>query len=118
LPVDEDCLRSLCKTQPTSPAQATCAPTIEEALNVLRIYARQHDLDPSVATVIRITPTDNRFTLTKAQIKWLGCRGRTLELSGKLNYANIYTPTTWAKLRRESRLSRSYRLANASIDPG
>ena len=43
------------------------------------------------------------FTLTEAQIEWLGCGGRTLVIVGALNAAQIYTPTAWAKVQRRTR---------------
>jgi len=90
LPVNEHSLRAILAT---SPAHTACAPTAEAVLNVLRAPARQHALPPSVTTVIRTTPTATRFTLTTAQLTWLGCHGRTLIVVGALNAARIYTPT-------------------------
>ena len=97
LPVNEHSLRAILAA---SPAHTNCTATVEAVLDVLRARARQHALDPSVATVIRTTPTATRFTLTKAQIGWLGCRGRILVLTGALNAAQIHTPTAWAKEQR------------------
>ncbi len=97
LPVNEHSLRAILAT---SPAHTACAPTPEAVLDLLHAYARQHALDSSVATVIRTTPTATRFTLTKAQITWLGCRGRTLIVVGALNAARISAPAAWAKPRR------------------
>jgi len=97
LPVNEQGLRVIAAS---SPAHSACAPTPETALDVLRAQARQHALDPSVATVIRTTPTATRFTLTKAQIEWLGCHGRPLIVVGALNAARIYAPTAWAKAQQ------------------
>jgi hypothetical protein len=94
LPVNEQSLRAIAAS---SPAHTACAPTIEAVLNVLRDHARRHALDPTVATVIRTTPTATRFMLTKAQIEWLGCHGRALIIAGALNAAPIYSPTEWAK---------------------
>jgi hypothetical protein len=94
LPVNDQSLRAIIAL---SPAHTNCTATVEAVLNMLREHAPQHALDPSVATVIRTTPTDTRFTLTKAQIGWLGCRGRTLAIAGWLSAARIFTPTEWAK---------------------
>ena len=99
LPVNEQSLRTIAAS---STVHTACAPTIGAVLNVLRDHARQHAFDPSVATVIRTTPTATRFTLTKAQLTWLGCRGRTLVVVGALNAARIYTPTEWAKAQRSA----------------
>jgi len=89
LPVNEHILRAIIAS---SAAHIACAPTPQTAFDVLRAHARQHSLDPSVATVIRTTPTATRFTLTKAQLASLGCRGRTLVFVGALNAARIFTP--------------------------
>jgi len=97
LPVNDQSLRAIIAT---SPAHAACAATIEAVLDVLHASARQHALDPSVATVIRTTPTATRFMLTKAQIGWLGFRGRTLVITGALTAGRIHTPSAWAKEQR------------------
>ena len=98
LPVNEHVLRAILSS---SPAHTACAPTPEAVLDLLHAYARQHALDPSVATVIRTIPTATRFTLTKAQITWLGCRGRTLIVVGALNAARIYTLAKSNKWRKQ-----------------
>ncbi|HXC01997.1 MAG TPA: hypothetical protein VNU49_05045 [Opitutaceae bacterium] len=95
LPVDGSSPRNIIATSPT---RIMGTPTPELALDVLRSHARRHTLDPKVATVIRTTPSTSRFTLTLAQLDWLGCRGRTLLVLGTLNIAWIYTPAGWAKL--------------------
>lgn len=104
LPVNEQSLRAIAASLP---AHSACSPTVEEMLDVLHAQARQHALDPSVATVIWTTPTATRFTLTKAQIEWLGCHGRALIVVGALNAARIYTPHVWAKEQRGMRRSKS-----------
>jgi len=100
LPVNEHSLRAILAT---SPAHTACAPTAEAVLNVLRAHARQHAFDPSVATVIRTTPTATRFALTTAQLTWLGCHGRILVVVGALNAARIYAPAEWAKAQHGAR---------------
>ena len=87
LPVNEHSLRAIISS---SPANTGLRPSPKAVLDMLRAHARQHALYPSVATVIRTTPTATRFTLTKAQLAWLGCRGRTLLFFGGLNAAQIY----------------------------
>ena len=104
LSVNEQGLHGIAASSPTLTA---CAPTLEAVLDVLHAQARQRALDPSVATVIRTTPTATRCTLTKAQIEWLGCHGRTLIVVGALNAARIYTPHVWAKEQRGTRESKS-----------
>jgi hypothetical protein len=100
LPVNEHSLRAILST---SPAHTAGAPMLDAVLDVLRAHARQHALDPSVATVTRTAPTATRTTLTTAQIGWLRYRGRTLIIVGSLNAAWIYTPTEWAKVKRSAR---------------
>ena len=99
LPVSEHVLRAILST---SPAHTGCAPTAKAVLDVLRAHARGHALDPSVATVIRTTPTATRLTLTKAQVEWLGCRGRTLLFFGGLNAARMFTPAEWSRVKRNT----------------
>jgi hypothetical protein len=84
----------------SSAAHTASSLTVGAVLDILHARARQHALDPSVATVIRTTPTATRFTLTKAQIGWLGCQGRTLVITGALNAARVLTPRVWAKEQR------------------
>jgi hypothetical protein len=100
LPVSERALRHFIDTSPTR-FMGTATP--ELALDVLRSHARRHALDPKVATVIRTTPVTSRFTLTQAQLDWLGCRDRALLVLGGLSTARIYTPAGWAKIRRSVR---------------
>jgi len=100
LPVSEHSLRLVLAT---TPAPTAYAPTADAVIEVLHAHARQHELDPSVATMIRTTPTATRFTLTKAQIEWLSCHGRTLVVVGALNAARIYASTEWGKVRRSGR---------------
>jgi hypothetical protein len=99
LPVSEHSLRMVLATTPTPTAYA---PTADAVIEVLRAHACQHALDSSVTTVFRTTPTATRFTLTKAQIEWLSCHGRTLVVVGALNAAWIYTPTAWAEVKRSA----------------
>jgi len=100
LPVDANALRAIIST---SPAHKTFALTVDVVLDVLHAHARNHTLDPSVATVVRTSSTTTRFTLTKAQVEWLKCRSRTLALVGSLNSAWICTPKTWAsQIKRAS----------------
>jgi hypothetical protein len=100
LPVNEPALRHLIATSQT---QVMGTPTPELALGVLRSHARLHAFDPKVATVIRTTPSIFRFTLTQAQLGWLGCRGRILVFIGAVSTARVYTPADWAKIERQDR---------------
>lgn len=87
------------------PGLTAQSPSVKLALEALKRRGRQLSLDPGLATAIRITPSLTRFALTKRQIAWLGCRGRTLVLHGKMNIASIHSPTAWKCWRRETNRS-------------
>ena len=103
IPAGGEVLRQIPSTSTTRAG----APTIHIALALLREIARRLSLAPCIAKAIHIGPTSPRFTLTTAQLNWLGCRGRTLILAGGLTNARILTPAKWATWRREADTSSS-----------
>ena len=86
---------------PASVDCATSVSTFKALLEILQGNAKRLSLPPDLATAVRINPAFGRFTLTEAQIDWLGGRGRTVVLAGVLTHARIRTPTVWCKWRRE-----------------
>lgn len=99
-PVNDSVIREILSS---SPSHVACAPTVETVHDVLCIHAQRLALDPSVASVIRTTPNSRRITLTKAQVTWLGCRGRTLIVVGSLIAARIFSQPAWAREQRRMR---------------
>jgi len=97
IPAGREVLREIVSTSRTNAG----APSIEAALALLRENAGRLSLAQGIATAIRIGPTSPRFTITAAQLNWLGCRGRTLILAGGLTSARILTPAKWAAWQRE-----------------
>ena len=100
LPTGEESLRSNISGWPGNTVKA---PTLGALLEILRGRARRFSLPPDIATAIRINPASTRFALTKAQIDWLGCRGRVLTLTGVAISARICTPAVWAKWLRDTK---------------
>lgn len=84
----------------TSAKHSKRAPTIIAALEVLRDSAIRLSLPPQLATSIRVGVTATRFTLSAAQIDWLGSRGRTLILVGAGTAIHLYTPAVWARAQQ------------------
>jgi hypothetical protein len=99
LPVSDSGLRRILTS---SLAPIDCDPTPEIVLDVLRAQACQKGLSPSLAGLLQTTRTAPQFALTQAQLKWLGCHGRTVVVTGSLTAGWIYSPTTWAKVQRSA----------------
>ena len=79
---------------------ATRAPTTKAALEALRDRATGLSLNSDVATSVQLGNTATSLSLTKAQLIWLGARGRTLVLVGAATSIRLYSPAMWAKAQK------------------
>ena len=84
----------------TSAMHAKRAPSTKAALEVLRGRATRLSLPSDIAISVRLGATATRFSFSKAQLKWLGVRGRALVLVGAATTIRFYSPAVWAKAQQ------------------